>query len=74
MIFFDLDDTLLDDRAATSVALDALRRLRPGPAVEDPGFVETWRTYSDAGLQRFLVSPARPLTALSVVDRVSLSA
>ena len=54
MIFFDLDDTLLDDRAATIAGLAALRRFRPETVDGDPRFLARWLALADAGFARYL--------------------
>jgi putative hydrolase of the HAD superfamily len=53
VIFFDLDETLVDDKAATVAGIVALRRFRP-ETVDHSGFLEKWLLLSDTMFQRYL--------------------
>ena len=54
VIFFDLDDTLVDDRFATIAGIVALRRFRPETVDGDPAFLERWLLLTDRMFQRYL--------------------
>lgn len=52
MIFFDLDDTLLDDRTAMQAGVEAV--LRRGDLPDAPGLFERWCALADTMFHRFL--------------------
>lgn len=54
MIFFDLDDTLLDDRTAMRVMVDTLLRDRTEGVEGYPGLFEKWWELADTMYQRSL--------------------
>jgi hypothetical protein len=53
VIFFDLDETLVDDKAATVAGIVALRRFR-SETVDDSGFLDQGLLLSDTMFQRYL--------------------